>query len=40
MNEAARKFDTQEIVVEEVFPHAPDIRRTDRPLAGHDTDRV
>jgi uncharacterized protein YndB with AHSA1/START domain len=23
MNEAARKFDTQEIVVEEVFPHAP-----------------
>jgi uncharacterized protein YndB with AHSA1/START domain len=24
MNEAARKFDTQEIVVEEVFPHAPE----------------
>jgi uncharacterized protein YndB with AHSA1/START domain len=23
MNEAIRKFDTQEIVVEEVFPHAP-----------------
>jgi uncharacterized protein YndB with AHSA1/START domain len=24
MNEAIRKFDTQEIVVEEVFPHAPE----------------
>jgi uncharacterized protein YndB with AHSA1/START domain len=24
MNEAARKFDTKEIVVEEVFPHAPE----------------
>jgi uncharacterized protein YndB with AHSA1/START domain len=24
MNEAARKFETQEIVVEEVFPHAPE----------------
>jgi uncharacterized protein YndB with AHSA1/START domain len=25
MNEAARKFDTQDIVVEEVFPHAPEM---------------
>jgi uncharacterized protein YndB with AHSA1/START domain len=24
MNEAARKFDTQDIVVEEVLPHAPE----------------
>ena len=39
MNDAASKSDTQDIVVDEVLPHAPetiwknaDDRRTDRPL--------
>ena len=46
MTGTAMKSDTQEIVVEEVFPHAPETiwktltdRRTDRPLARHDADR-
>ena len=46
MNEAARKPVTQEIVVDEIFPHAPEIiwktlttGRADRPLA-HGADRL